>query len=268
MDNDGFWRCSSGGTWRVVSSGSAEEAAAQAELDASIKLWGPELVRFTMATTCHGVLWGDYIYEMDAQHEAALTTEERRARDAAVAERERQAQLDMASRQRELFADIARQKAAAAAAAATRGSAPVSNVARTTSSAPAANKVPLPCKFLYVARDGSEPDSSTICSECWRHEYVDPKTKQRKIVHACDRLHPGEPGWKPEWSSLPLNRGETVISYLRRSFPPPPRPSSSGSTGNTRDFSGLGGRPPRHNGSSGGYGGSRASGAGGSQRRY
>ena len=38
-------------------------------------------------------------------------------------------------------------------------------------------------------------------SQCWAHEYVDPKTKALKKPHTCSMLHPGEDGWCAEWET-------------------------------------------------------------------
>jgi hypothetical protein len=77
------------------------------------------------------------------------------------------------------------------------------------------DKIDEPCKFLYC--DESVPmslwkkdDRGKLCapirialtgSECWAHEYHDPRSKALKAPHTCKRLHPNEDGWRGEWNT-------------------------------------------------------------------
>jgi len=79
----------------------------------------------------------------------------------------------------------------------------------------AIGKIDSPCRWLYC--DEKAPKSSwrknakgELCapimkaltgSQCWAHEYLDPKTKQFKKPHTCKHLHPGEDGWRHEWEA-------------------------------------------------------------------
>jgi len=59
-----------------------------------------------------------------------------------------------------------------------------------------------PCKFLYNCQGTpARPTTLGVTTECWSHEYTDPKTGAFVAKHVCDRLHPGEAGWLPEWNT-------------------------------------------------------------------
>ena len=113
-------------------------------------------------------------------------------------------------------------------------------------------KVPFPCKWLYC--DDSAPRSQwrkteqgqwcaprrnhLTGSECWAWEYTDPKRfKAEKarlmakgakeaeaekaakvfahvIKHTCDHLHPGEPGWLPQWDTNQRYRPDRIAEGL------------------------------------------------------
>jgi hypothetical protein len=76
-------------------------------------------------------------------------------------------------------------------------------------------KVDRPCKWLYC--DERAPKSTwrkdengkpcaplrnaLTGSQCWGHEFVNPKTGKLEKPHKCGHLHPGEAGWKAEWNS-------------------------------------------------------------------
>lgn len=76
-------------------------------------------------------------------------------------------------------------------------------------------KIDSPCRWLYC--DEKAPKSTwrknakgELCapvlkaltgSQCWAHEYLDPKTKVMKKPHTCKHLHPGEDGWRHEWET-------------------------------------------------------------------
>jgi hypothetical protein len=142
-------------------------------------------------------------------------------------------------------------------------------------------KVPFPCKWLYC--DDKAPrtqwrknELGKWCAprrnhltgaECWAYEYTDPKRfkaeKERLLArnfteaaaeakakafahtvkHTCDHLHPGEPGWMPQWDTnarfrpdrigegLAAMRGVTAADSARWSLSaaPAPRPAPSAS---------------------------------------
>jgi len=54
-------------------------------------------------------------------------------------------------------------------------------------------KIQLPCKWVIGEFAGQE---------CWAWEYMDPKSGKRECPHTCQRLHPGEAGWNPDWLRL------------------------------------------------------------------
>jgi hypothetical protein len=59
-----------------------------------------------------------------------------------------------------------------------------------------------PCKFLYNCQGTpARPTTLGVTTECWSHEYKDPKTGAIVAKHVCDRLHPGEAGWLKEWNT-------------------------------------------------------------------
>jgi hypothetical protein len=99
-----------------------------------------------------------------------------------------------------------------------------------------------PCRNLYFREDAPKSQwvknkRGDLCaplsrcltgSECWKWEYTDPVTKQRRVNHVCDRIHPGEVGWLKEWET-------------DRLYKPPVRSPlglAAGSNG-YRDFRGL-----------------------------
>ena len=55
-------------------------------------------------------------------------------------------------------------------------------------------KIQQPCKWVIGQYTGDE---------CWAFEYTNPKTGVRERPHTCERLHPGEQGWCPEWLKNP-----------------------------------------------------------------
>ena len=77
----------------------------------------------------------------------------------------------------------------------------------------AIGKVNEPCRWLYCDEKAPKSqwrknEAGELCapvlkalsgSQCWAHEYMDPKTKQMKKPHTCKRLHPNEAGWCTEW---------------------------------------------------------------------
>jgi hypothetical protein len=76
-------------------------------------------------------------------------------------------------------------------------------------------KVDEPCKFLFCDERAPKNTWSTNAkgercapvrrhltgSECWAHEYHDPRSNNLLTPHTCKRLHPNEPGWLNEWNT-------------------------------------------------------------------
>lgn len=64
------------------------------------------------------------------------------------------------------------------------------------------NKIAQPCKFLYDCQGTpARPTTMRVTTECWSHEYTDPVTGAKIVKHVCDRMHPGEAGWLPQWNT-------------------------------------------------------------------
>jgi hypothetical protein len=77
------------------------------------------------------------------------------------------------------------------------------------------DKVDAPCKWLYCNEAAPKSLWTTNSkgercapllkglsgSQCWAHEYQDPKSKAWIKPHTCKRLHPNEDGWRDEWNT-------------------------------------------------------------------
>jgi hypothetical protein len=64
----------------------------------------------------------------------------------------------------------------------------------------------IPCARLYSCvgdkrTGGAKPTTRHVSSECWSHERIDPETGELLTPHKCPWLHPGEPGWLPQWNT-------------------------------------------------------------------
>jgi hypothetical protein len=194
IDNDSVWRCNCG-SWPVLD---AEPTGEMAERFAAIAArLSPPPVKPLFPDLPYSfddgaALWGDIMLDEAEAEFAALSTEQQAQAQAAARKAAADMALAAAAAERRVFAQIAIQR---------------------LKSQPAAGKLAEPCKFLYVANGGKEPDSRSICSECWRHEFVNPQTGKKETPHACNRLHPGEAGWKEEWSMLPLPRNRFRIQH-------------------------------------------------------
>ena len=62
------------------------------------------------------------------------------------------------------------------------------------------------CTRLYscegvAATGGAKPTTRHVSSECWSHERKCPETGALLAPHKCPWLHPGEPGWLPQWNT-------------------------------------------------------------------
>jgi hypothetical protein len=63
-----------------------------------------------------------------------------------------------------------------------------------------------PCARLYScvgdkSTGGAKPSTRHVSSECWSHERKCPETGALLAPHKCPWLHPGEPGWLPQWNT-------------------------------------------------------------------
>ena len=63
-----------------------------------------------------------------------------------------------------------------------------------------------PCARLYScvgdkSTGGAKPTTRHVSSECWSHERKCPETGALLAPHRCPWLHPGEPGWLPQWNT-------------------------------------------------------------------
>lgn len=75
-----------------------------------------------------------------------------------------------------------------------------------------------PCARLYScvgdkSTGGARPTTKHVSSECWSHERKCPETGALLTPHKCPWLHPGEPGWLPQWTNDRL---------FKPAAPPPP----------------------------------------------
>lgn len=166
-------------------------------------------------------LWADLVEADIAAQRAAETPEQRAARLAADAKQEREWELDAEVSQMAGYA----QMCAARNAVRVKGSREVT-----------IRKVDRPCKWLYCDEKVSKSqwrkdENGKLCaplrnyvtgSQCWGHEYVNPKTGRLEKPHKCAHLHPGEPGWRAEWeknrafSPQALSAASTAADALAR----------------------------------------------------
>jgi hypothetical protein len=75
-----------------------------------------------------------------------------------------------------------------------------------------------PCARLYScvgdkSDGGARPTTKHVSSECWSHERKCLETGALLAPHKCPWLHPGEPGWLPQWTNDRL---------FKPAAPPPP----------------------------------------------
>lgn len=151
-----------------------------------------------------GLTWGDLWSEEDAVKEAQMSPEEK-------AERER------FFREQEEKDAIAREAAARARKA--------DRVAIRTGvyCHREVQKIQQPCKFLYNCQGTpARPTTKRVTTECWSHEYTDPATGKIVRKHACDRLHPGEVGWCPQWDGNPSYKPSAGTAPLAKTAPARP----------------------------------------------
>jgi hypothetical protein len=135
----------------------------------------------------YGVRWGDLNLLWEERDLAALSTEElihleemaRFQKEKEVAERALEAEAN-------LIAEKARNREITAHYKCNKD-----------------KKIMQPCIYLYSCEGKGRDRRATtlhISSECWTHEYHDPKTGELIAKHACWHLHPEEEGWCEEWN--------------------------------------------------------------------
>jgi len=66
-------------------------------------------------------------------------------------------------------------------------------------------KIPAPCKWLYAVPGKNGVFSSIPVAQCWAWKYDDARGVHNEPCK-CEYMHQDEPGWKPEWNSLPCVR--------------------------------------------------------------
>jgi hypothetical protein len=207
LDNDDVWRCHHG-QWIVSDDPSPALAAMRrTSQKESVCLFpsDPLQVRLFEAET-NGELWGDILY--NALEEAAASAALGGRIEAMQLDAQEQRMREYAERKAKALAD----RAAAEAVQHARQQGLRANEARKVAAAAAASvkvqKLAEPCKWLYCPSGSNGVFGAKVCSECWGHEYRNPKTGKFEMPHKCDRLHPGEAGWLAEWSQLPRPRNQ------------------------------------------------------------
>ena len=145
-------------------------------------------------------LWADLVDADIAAQRAAETPEQRAARLAASATEEHERELDYEVGQMAGYAQMC----------AARNAVRVKEGGRTKV---VIRQVGKPCKWLYCDEkvpksQWRKDENGKLCaplrnyvtgSQCWAHEYVNPKTGRLEKPHKCAHLHPGQGGWMPEW---------------------------------------------------------------------
>ena len=100
-------------------------------------------------------------------------------------------------------------------------------------------KMDEPCKFLYCDERAPKREwrlnaKGVLCaplrrhivvgSECWAHEYTNPKTKIIMKPRTCARLHPNEVGWREEWNTNLFFRDGMPVAPILEAAPPTSQP--------------------------------------------
>jgi hypothetical protein len=144
---------------------------------------------------CSGTTWGDIMYKEEMYNESIKTPEEKLKESEEKLKEAKQSEIDLLSYEMRLKAERIAIKNGLMANK--RGPVEV-------------KKVYQPCKFLYsCVGTPAKPTTLHVSSECWSHDYVCPKTNKRITKHACNRMHPGESGWRNEWN---MNRNFRVVN--------------------------------------------------------
>ena len=219
IDN-GYWTCCNGRTTPILE----EDVDVEKDHPASVCPGGCAIHPLTTPDFLSLVLsgWGEVEMAAVEAAEAAETPEQR-------------------------FKRLNREAAAAAAAGMRCDASQMTQYAEVVAIKTRGNKMNSPCKNLYCNEAAPKaewvknrkgklcaPVSNNVCSECWAHEYIDPRSsmlvdpvsgklldstvegliktgKALKVSRAgkwvimmrpktCGYLHPGEPGWCDEWT--------------------------------------------------------------------
>ena len=207
MDNDDVWRCHHG-SWIVTDSPTPALAAMRrAPAQEVVCLFREDALQARLFDAeSNGELWGDFLFDALAVAAVAAALGSR-LEDMRV-DADEQRMREYAQRKAKALAD----RAAAEAAQRARQQGMRAHEARKVAAAAAAaaqvQKLAEPCKWLYCPAGSNGVFGAKVCSECWGHEYRNPKTGKFEMPHKCERLHPGEVGWLAEWSHLPRPRNQ------------------------------------------------------------
>ena len=208
LDNDDVWRCHHG-SWIVTETPSPALAAMRRTPHGGERTClfsnDPVQVRLFEAET-NGELWGDILYDRLAEAADAAALGSRLAD--MVLDASEQRMREYADRKAKALAD----RAAAEASQLARQQGLRAHEARKLAAVAAASaqvqKLAEPCKWLYCPPGSTGVFGAKVVSECWGHEYRNPKTGKFETPHKCDRVHPGEAGWLAEWAHLPRPRNQ------------------------------------------------------------
>ena len=195
---DGYWNCRNGRRWMLVDEPIKPNKPHDYRICPGNCKFHPlvqEHIMTLLRSEFLGQMWGDIIYDEEAAAAAALSEEERQARAL-----------------REANARAAEAALAALEEEARRMAAYAHDKGIQSRCKNAVTKIQAPCIWLYCDEkapkiknakgESCAPKRNFLTgSQCWAWEYLDPKTKQYKKPHACDRLHPGEVGWLNEWNT-------------------------------------------------------------------
>jgi hypothetical protein len=218
LDSDDMWRCDHG-SWIVTDTPtlSLKEMKRFNKEKSSICIFPDDPLQVRLFNSeFNGETWGDIMYDEILKNEPIVECFKERM-EAMRVDAEEQRMREYAERKAKALAD----RAAAEASQKAREQGARANDARKAATAAAASvkiqKIAEPCKWLYCPPKSNGLFGNKVCSECWAHEYRNPKTGKYEMPHKCDRLHPGEPGWLPEWSTL--SRPRNQMRFSRPSTP-------------------------------------------------
>jgi hypothetical protein len=97
--------------------------------------------------------------------------------------------------------------------------------------AAAIRKVAQPCKFLYNCKGTpARPTTMHVTTECWSH-----------ASGVCDRMHPGETGWAPQWQTDRTFKPVERFAFAAAPRPSGERPQAGGAAGGYKSAAGGGG---------------------------
>lgn len=218
LDSDDVWRCHHG-QWIVTDDPTPELAAMRrAGEGPRVCLFhdDPQQVRLFNAEE-NGELWGDILY--DPVEEAAASAALGARLESMKVDAQEQRMREYAQRKAKALADRAAAEASQQARQQGLRAVEARKVAATAAASVQVQKLAEPCKWLYCPSGSNGVFGAKVCSECWGHEYRNPKTGKFEMPHKCDRLHPGEAGWLAEWSQLPRPRNQMRFANSRPHTP-------------------------------------------------